>query len=139
MIIQVDLDAPTPAYEQVREQLAAYIDAGILNPGDLLPSIRQLSKDLGIATNTVQRAYRELETGGVIKARGRHGTVVLPRTDAGASGGVVTSRMRDAADRLAREALASGGGIDDVVRAARTAFLALGDTAGPAVEGGSHP
>lgn len=139
MIIQVDLDAPVPAYEQVRQQLAAYIDAGILEPGDRLPSIRQLASDLGIATNTVQRAYRELEIEGVIKARGRHGTVVLPGAGKpGTAADTLTPAMRTAAERLAREAVASGGGIDDVVRAARAAFLALGSGTRPAIERGTE-
>lgn len=125
MKIQVDLDSPVPAYEQVRSQLAAYIDAAILSPGDRLPSIRQLANDLGLATNTVQRAYRELESEGAIRARGRHGTVVLARPATAGNPGAVTPAMKRAADRLAREAQTSGCSLDDVVRAARAAFLGL--------------
>lgn len=127
MKIEVDLDSPVPAYEQVREQLAAYVDAGVLNPGDRLPSIRQLANDLGIATNTVQRAYRELESEGVIRARGRHGTVVMARPAGAASAPTVTPAMQHAAERLVREVVASGGNVDDVMRLARSAFLNLVD------------
>lgn len=127
MKIEVDLDSAVPVYEQVRSQLVAYVDAGILRPGDRLPSIRQLANDLGVATNTVQRAYRELESDGFIRARGRHGTVVLDRPVHGVSRSMATREMRAAADRLAHEVASSGGGIDDVIRLARSAFLNLGD------------
>lgn len=135
MIIDVDLNSPVPPYEQVRGQLAAYIDAGVLAPGDRLPSIRQLANDLGVATNTVQRAYRELEAHGVIRARGRHGTVVAPRALGQVDSDVITPAMAKAAERLARETAASGGSVDDVVRAARAAFLRLGDATRPRLQG----
>jgi DNA-binding transcriptional regulator YhcF (GntR family) len=97
----------------------------VLGEGDRLPSIRQLAGDLGMATNTVQRAYRELEAHGLIESRGRHGTVVLaPPVGEGAAMSA-TPAMRKAADHLAREAVASGNGLDDVLRAARAAFLSL--------------
>jgi DNA-binding transcriptional regulator YhcF (GntR family) len=129
MKIEVDLDSPVPPYEQVRGQLASYLDAGVLEPGDRLPSIRQLANDLGVATNTVQRAYRELEAQGLIRSRGRHGTIVLDRPADPEGAVAITPAMKRAADRLAREAAAAGGGLDDVVRAARAAFLGLPDTA----------
>ncbi len=136
MLIEIDLDSPVPTFEQVRDQLAAYIDAEVLAPGDRLPSIRQLANDLGVATNTIQRAYRELEADGVIRARGRHGTVVSARTD-GPDGDPATPAMREAAERLARETAASGGSVEDVIRAARTAFLRLGSVADPTLGGGA--
>lgn len=129
MLIEVDLDSPVPPYEQVRGQLAGYVDAGVLAPGDRLPSIRQLANDLGVATNTVQRAYRELESQGLIQTRGRHGTIVLagsPTTEGAPS---ITPAMRRAAERLAREAAAAGGGLDDVIRVARAAFVSLSESA----------
>lgn len=125
MLIEVDLDSPVPPYEQVRARIAAYIDAGVLAAGDRLPSIRQLANDLGVATNTVQRAYRELESESLIRARGRHGIVILPRPNDSVHAVSGVPAVKRAADRLAREAAAAGGGLDDVVRAARAAFLGL--------------
>lgn len=74
--IALDLAAATPPYEQVRGQLAGLIRAGALRPGDKLPVVRALAADLGIATNTVARAYRELEAGGLVTTRRRVGTIV---------------------------------------------------------------
>ena len=78
MIIEVDPASPTPPYEQIRHQLALMIAAGTLAEGTQLPPIRQLAADLGLAANTVARAYRELEREGLVRSRVRHGTVVTP-------------------------------------------------------------
>lgn len=74
--LRVDLDAPTPVYEQIRAQLAALVAVGSLLPGARLPASRDLARDLGVAVGTVQRAYRELEASGVVHSRRRTGTVV---------------------------------------------------------------
>ncbi len=74
--VTLDLLAATPPYEQVRSQLAGHIRAGALRPGDKLPVVRALAADLGVATNTIARAYRELEAGGLVTTRRRVGTIV---------------------------------------------------------------
>ncbi len=125
MLLQVDTTSPVPPYEQVRAQLAALIEGGVLSEGDRLPSIRQLAGDLGMATNTVQRAYRELEVAGMIQTRGRHGTIVMALPHGLGAAAIATPAMRRAADRLAAEAHAAGSDLDDVLRAARAAFLSL--------------
>ena len=76
MTLEVDPSSPIPPYEQLRQQITALVLANALAPGDRLPSIRQLANDLGIAGGTVARAYRELESDGVVATRGRHGTVI---------------------------------------------------------------
>ena len=75
-MISYDPRSPVPAYEQVRGQLARQIRAGELVPGARLPTVRRLAGDLGLAVNTVARAYRELEQAGLVATRGRNGTVV---------------------------------------------------------------
>ena len=74
----IDLDdaSATPPYEQIRAQLTAHVDSGALQPGDRLPPVRRLAEELGVATNTAARAYRELERSGVIQTRGRSGSFV---------------------------------------------------------------
>jgi GntR family transcriptional regulator len=64
------------SFEQIRTQITAMAVSGVLPPGTRLPAIRQLAADLGLAPGTVSRAYRELETTGVISARGRHGSYI---------------------------------------------------------------
>ncbi|ALG85519.1 GntR family transcriptional regulator [Gordonia phthalatica] len=74
--ITVDTTDPTPPYEQIRRQIADAIERGAFDVGAKLPSVRQLANDLGIATGTVARAYRELEHGGLIQSRRGLGTTV---------------------------------------------------------------
>ncbi|MFC8797532.1 GntR family transcriptional regulator [Promicromonospora sp. NPDC057138] len=74
--LRVDLTSPVPVYEQIRTQVSALVAVGGLRPGDRLPASRDLARDLGIAVGTVQRAYRELEAGGVVTSRRRVGTVI---------------------------------------------------------------
>jgi DNA-binding transcriptional regulator YhcF (GntR family) len=78
MNLDLSLDAAVtePPYEQIRAQLASQVAAGALPPGTRLPSVRALAATLGVAANTVARAYRELEHAGVVTTRGRNGTVV---------------------------------------------------------------
>ena len=78
MIVEVDTGSAVPAYEQIRSQIETMVATGVLAPGASLPPIRQLAADLGLAVNTVARAYRELESAGLVRSRVRHGTVVAP-------------------------------------------------------------
>lgn len=74
--VVVDLGSAEPPFEQVRAQLAGLIGAGKLLPGERLPTVRALAADLGLAVNTVARAYKELEAAGLVETRRRAGTVV---------------------------------------------------------------
>lgn len=80
MIVDIDTASPTPPFEQLRAQFARMIRAGVLQPGTRLPAIRHLAADLGLAANTVARAYRELESEGLVTSRVRHGTTVTGTT-----------------------------------------------------------
>ena len=79
MDIVVDHDSPVPPYEQVRARIAELAAAGDLPAGTRLPPVRRLATDLGLAANTVARAYRELEQAGLVGTNGRQGTVVTAR------------------------------------------------------------
>lgn len=73
----VDPGLPTPPYEQIRAQIAEQRASGELPASHRLPPIRHLASELGVAANTVARAYRELEAAGVIETRGRHGSFIV--------------------------------------------------------------
>lgn len=118
--VTLDMTAATPPYEQVRAQLAGHIRAGALRPGDKLPVVRALAADLGVATNTVARAYRELEAGGLVTTRRRVGTIVQsaptpagPELQHQVAGLVAAARAAGLADEavldLVRGALLSRG------------------------------
>jgi GntR family transcriptional regulator len=76
--LRVDTTSPVPPYEQIRAQLAALISTGRLAEGERLPTVRQLAADLGLATGTVARAYRQLEAASLIRTRRGAGTRVAP-------------------------------------------------------------
>jgi len=74
--LRVDGQAGRPLFDQLRNQVIDAIRDGTLAPGVRLPTVRELAGQLGLAVNTVARAYRELETAGVVETRGRFGTFV---------------------------------------------------------------
>ena len=74
--IVVDPDSSLPPFEQVRARIADLITTGRILPGDRLPTVRALAADLGLASNTVARAYKALEAGGLVEAHSRAGTRV---------------------------------------------------------------
>jgi GntR family transcriptional regulator len=63
-------------YRQLIDQVRAGIASGSLNAGDQLPTVRQLAVDLAINPNTVMRAYRELELGGLLETHQGTGTFI---------------------------------------------------------------
>jgi len=81
-MIVIDPASAVPPFEQLRRQLIDDVSTGTLAPGTRLPTVRRLAEDLGLAPGTVARAYRELESAGIIETRGRNSTFVAPQGDA---------------------------------------------------------
>lgn len=63
---QLDLQSRTPIYQQLKEKILRLIMAGAIGPGDPLPSVRVMARELGINPNTVAKAYQDLEKSGLI-------------------------------------------------------------------------
>lgn len=100
-VVSIDSSSPVPPFEQLRMQLSAQIRSGAIAAGTQLPTVRQLAGDLGLAKNTVVRAYRALEEEGLVRADGRAGTTVL---DIGAGGeSAVAVRVAEATRRYLAE------------------------------------
>ena len=76
MRIQIDTNLSTPLFKQLMDQIKKAVMDGLLKPGDPLPSIRQLAKDLELNHNTVAKAYRLLERDSVIQTKGYRGTSI---------------------------------------------------------------
>lgn len=102
MDITLDPGSTAAPYEQIRLRIAELAATGTLTAGTRLPPVRQLATQLGLAANTVARAYRELEQAGLVETRGRAGTVI----SAAAAG--VPAAARDAADRYVQQVTALG-------------------------------
>jgi len=75
-LVRIEPEASRPLFDQLRTQLIEGIRDGRLPPGTRLPTVRELAGELTMAVNTVARAYRELESAGVVETRGRFGTFV---------------------------------------------------------------
>ena len=65
-LIQIDYRSQKAIYEQVRDELKKLIMRGVLRRDEKIPSVREIAGSLAINPNTVQRAYRELESEGCI-------------------------------------------------------------------------
>ena len=72
----LDLHSGVPVYRQLIDQVRTGIASGTLAAGDQLPTVRQLAVDLAINPNTVMRAYRELELGGLLETHQGTGTFI---------------------------------------------------------------
>ncbi len=72
----VDPMSASHPYEQLKTQIEDHRATGAFPAGHRLPTVRQLAAEVGVAPNTVARAYRELEASGTIETRGRHGSFV---------------------------------------------------------------
>lgn len=107
---RVDPSLPTPPFEQLKEQIVDGRRTGALAAGHRLPPVRRMAEDLGLAPNTVARAYRELEAEGVLDTRGRNGTFVTPPDT------LKHERARRAARAYLAEADTLGVGAQEAVR-----------------------
>lgn len=114
--LAVDHSSPVPPFEQVRDGLAAAVRNGELAAGDRLPPVRTLAAEVGLASNTVARAYRELEAAGVVETRGRHGTFVA----AHGSGQAMEAAL--ATSTYARRLRELGIGVEEAVVLVRRAL-----------------
>jgi len=74
--IQLDVKSGVPFYRQIIDQVRAAIATGAVEPGDRLPTVRQLAVDLSVNPNTVSRAYTELELTGLVETQMGSGTYV---------------------------------------------------------------
>ena len=82
MIFTVDTLSRLPIYQQLAQQVREAIARGDLHPGDRLPSVRQLARDLVVNANTIARAFMELEHEGILVSRPGLGIfVAVPRRE----------------------------------------------------------
>lgn len=112
-IILSNMDS-TPIYEQITRQIKAKILSGELKPGEALPSMRLLAKELRISVITTKRAYEELEREGLITSQTGRGSFVAE---------VSGQRLREEQLRTVEEHLTNA------IRAARLAGLTADELA----------
>ncbi|MCR5575439.1 MAG: GntR family transcriptional regulator [Oscillospiraceae bacterium] len=93
-MIQINYNDPRPIYEKVKDGLRRLILSGALPPDSRLPSVRELAMSLSINPNTIQRAYRELESEGCIVSVPGKGSFVAR------DGGAREQRKRELTEKL---------------------------------------
>lgn len=104
MLLTVEPDGDVPIYQQLRDQIVVAVAAGVLAPGDSLPTTRQLAADLGINMHTVNKAYDQLRREGLVRLGRRTGAVVAR----GPGDGPASAEDVGGWERRARTLLAEG-------------------------------
>jgi GntR family transcriptional regulator len=116
MQYQCDPTSRVPIYRQLVEQVRQRVARGRLRPGERLPSVRVLSRELVVNPNTVARAYTELERDGVLNTRPGLG-VFVAEPQAELSAAARRERLSAALDQFLTEAVHLGISEDDVLAA----------------------
>ena len=112
MRVVVSTTSATPIYEQIKRQVRSSIFSGAVQPGQTLPSLRQLAADLRVSVITVTRAYNDLAAEGLVHSEHGRGFVVLD-----VEPDVASAALRARVDDALRE----------VMTAARHARMSLTD------------
>ncbi|MFV2068392.1 MAG: GntR family transcriptional regulator [Pirellulales bacterium] len=107
MQFQCDAAARVPIYRQLIDQVRGAVARGRVQPGDRLPSVRQLSRELVVNPNTIAKAYTELEREGVLNTRRGLG-VFIAKPQAELSTKVRKERLLAALDLFLTEAVHLG-------------------------------
>lgn len=124
MLIHISTNDGVPIYLQVVNQIKYLVAAGRLTAGEELPPIRVLADKLLVNPNTIARAYRELESAGIVEKRRTAGTYVSDQ------GSPLARRERvkiltDRIDALVAEALQMNIALDDVIKLVQQRHAAL--------------
>ena len=109
MLIELNTGEDRPIYAQIVDQVKFAIAARVVQPGDLVPSVRELSKRLVVNPNTVARAYRELQGQGLLEAvrgTGLEVTAEAPARCGEERRAIVRQRLRNAIEDAIRSELA---------------------------------
>src|SRR5262245_12774744 len=107
-VVVLDPRDATPIYAQLERGLRAAIAAGRLQPGDQLPTVRQLAVDLRVNANTVARVYSDLERSGVLETRRGVGSFVRATAEKARPRKEHDRRLRAFAVRVVADAAAAG-------------------------------
>lgn len=124
MIIRIEKASGIPVTRQILDQVRTQCATGALQPGDQLPSVRQLALDLAVNQNTILRVYERLEAEGIIERRHGAGTFVSEKVR-GNPMRKEKEKLRVEAESLVRHAVALGLEPDDVLDVVKQAFRSV--------------
>jgi GntR family transcriptional regulator len=127
MFIRIERGSSAPVSRQIAEQIRAQCLSGTLAPGESLPSVRQLARELAVNVNTVVRVYERLAADRLIEMRHGDGTYVLPQTRAAEASRQLSAQCDQYArefDALVRRGMLLGLGPPELRRLLSTAVAA---------------
>ena len=114
MNLEIDFRSGIPIYLQVVERIKERLAAGLLKPGDQLPTVRSLALELRVNFNTIARAYRIMDEAGIISTQQGRGTYILELPSPEVSDAIRTQALRDLTQRYLSDAERLGASADEM-------------------------
>ena len=114
MNLEIDFRSGIPIYLQVVERVKERLAAGLLKPGDQLPTVRSLASDLRVNFNTIARAYRIMDDAGIISTQQGRGTYILEMPSPEVIGTIRTKALADLTRRYMEDAERLGVAPDEL-------------------------
>src|SRR4051812_9134761 len=113
MFLRIEKGSAVPISRQIVDQIATLCASGTLRPGERLPSVRELARDLAVNQNTVLRVYERLCGDGLLEMRHGQGTYVTGRMSKTRMA-AHRSRLVDELKQIARQATGLGLSTDEL-------------------------
>lgn len=113
MLLRIEKGSAVPISRQIASQIATLCASGALRPGERLPSVRELARELAVNQNTVLRVYERLCGEGLLEMRHGQGTFVATRAKAGQLA-IHRERIVDELRQVARQAFGLGLSLDEL-------------------------
>ena len=113
MFLRIEKGSAVPISRQIAEQIATLCASGSLRPGERLPSVRELARELAVNQNTILRVYERLVGEGLLEMRHGQGTFVAARAKRGQLA-VHRERLVDELRQIARQAVGLGLSTDEL-------------------------
>lgn len=113
MFLRIEKGSAVPISRQIAEQIATHCASGSLQPGERLPSVRELARELAVNQNTILRVYERLVGEGLLEMRHGQGTFISARAKQGQLS-VHRERLVDELRQIARQAVGLGLSIDEL-------------------------
>ena len=112
--INLELGSSVPIYVQIVDQVREQLAAGLLKPGDQLPTVRQLASELRVNFNTIARAYRLLDDAGLISTQRGRGTYLVEKETGKADEIVRKSTIQEQIQKVIQSLLQQGYSFEEI-------------------------